>query len=87
MEDALVVALAGLRLRQVLGRQGDGFHHAHRDVDLGGGQDLGAVLQGEQGADDERGTLHSLPQHPQDPPWAGRLGNMLQKDHSEHTLE
>lgn len=67
VEDALVVALAGLRLGQVLGRQGDGFHHSHGDVDLGGGQDLGAVLQGEQGAADEKGTPRSLPQHPRDP--------------------
>lgn len=51
VEDALVVALPRLRLRQVLGRQGDGLHHAHGDVDLGGGQDLRAVLQGERGAE------------------------------------
>ena len=44
MEDALVVLLARLRLGQVLGGQRDGFGHAHRDVDLGGGKDLGAVL-------------------------------------------
>lgn len=34
VEDALVVALARLRLREVLGRQCDGFHHSNRDVDL-----------------------------------------------------
>lgn len=49
MKDALIVALAGLWLRQILGCQGDGLHHSHWDVDLGGGQDLWAVLQGEQG--------------------------------------
>lgn len=44
VENALVVALSRLRLGQVLGRQGDGLHHTHRDVYLGGGQDLWAVL-------------------------------------------
>lgn len=51
VEDALVVALPRLRLRQVFGRQGDGLHHAHGDVDLGGGQDLRAVLRGKRGAE------------------------------------
>lgn len=46
-----------------------------------------AVLQGEHEADDETGTLYSLPQHPSDPLFAGRLGNTLQKHHSEHMLE
>lgn len=49
VEDALIIALARLWLRQILGGQGDGLHHTHWDVDLGGGQDLWAVLQGEQG--------------------------------------
>lgn len=35
MEDALIIALSGLRLRQVFGSQGDGFHHTHRDIYLG----------------------------------------------------
>mgnify|MGYP007134180872 CR=1 FL=1 len=44
VEQALVPPLARLRLRQIPGGQGDGLHHAHRHVDLGGGQDLWAVL-------------------------------------------
>lgn len=44
VEQALIAPLARLRLRQVPGGQGDGLHHTHRHVDLGGGQDLRAVL-------------------------------------------
>lgn len=36
MEYALVVLLSGLRLWQVLGKQGDWSHNSSRDVDLGG---------------------------------------------------
>lgn len=45
VEDALVVPLSGLRLRQVLGQQGDRPHDSSRNVDLGGGQDLRTLLQ------------------------------------------
>lgn len=45
VEDALVVPLARLRLREVLGGQRDGLGHPDGDVDLGGGEDLRAVLQ------------------------------------------
>lgn len=45
MEEALVPALARLWLRQVASGQRDGLHHTHRHVDLGGGQDLWAVLR------------------------------------------
>lgn len=44
VEHTLVVPLARLRLWQVLGCQRNGLGHAHWDVDLGGGQDLRAVL-------------------------------------------
>lgn len=44
VEQALVPSLARLWLWQVPGGQGDGLHHAHGHVDLGGGQDLWAVL-------------------------------------------
>lgn len=44
VEETLVATLARLRLRQVPGGQGDGLHHTHRNIDLGGGQDLRAVL-------------------------------------------
>lgn len=71
VEDALVVALPRLRLRQVLGRQGDGLHHAHGDVDLGGGQDLRAVLQGERGAEMKWESCTASPSSGT-PPWAGR---------------
>lgn len=45
VEDALVVPLAGLRLGKVLSQQGDRSHDSGRDVDLGGGQDLRALLE------------------------------------------
>lgn len=45
VEDALVVLLAGLRLRKVLCQQSDGPHHAGRDIDLCGGQDLRTLLR------------------------------------------
>lgn len=44
MEDAFVIALSRLRLRQVFGSQGDGLHHAHRNIYLGRGKDLWTVL-------------------------------------------
>lgn len=44
VEDTLVVPLSRLGLRQVLSQQGDGLHHPHWDVDLGGWQDLGTLL-------------------------------------------
>lgn len=44
MEDALIITLSGLWLRQVFGCQGDGFHHTHRNIYLGGGKDLWAIL-------------------------------------------
>lgn len=44
VEDALVAALAGLRLRQVPGLQGDGLHLPRWDQDLLGADQLGAVL-------------------------------------------
>lgn len=45
VEDALVVPLSGLRLRKVLGQQGDGPHDSSRDIYLSRGQDLRALLQ------------------------------------------
>lgn len=45
VKDALVISLSRLRLRQVLGQQGDRPHNSSRDVDLGGGQDLRALLE------------------------------------------
>lgn len=45
VEDTLVVSLARLRLREVLGGQSDGLGHSDRDVDLGRRKDLRAVLQ------------------------------------------
>lgn len=36
MENALVVLLSRLGLRQVLGKQSDWSHNSSRDVDLGG---------------------------------------------------
>lgn len=48
VEDALVVLLARLRLRKVLGQQSDGPHHTGRDIDLCGGQDLRTLLQDEK---------------------------------------
>ena len=48
VEHTLVVPLARLGLRQVAGSQCDGLGHAHGDIDLGRGQDLGTIL-GERG--------------------------------------
>lgn len=36
VEDAFIVLLSGLWLRQVLGKQSDWSHNSSRDVDLGG---------------------------------------------------
>lgn len=47
VEDALVVLLARLRLRQVASSQRDWPNHPGRDQDVGGGDDLRAALQGE----------------------------------------
>lgn len=44
VEDTLVVPLSGLGLGQVLGQQGDRSHNSSRYIDLGGGQDLRALL-------------------------------------------
>lgn len=44
VKEALIPTLARLWLRQVPGSEGNGLHHAHWHVDLGGGQDLRAVL-------------------------------------------
>lgn len=44
VEDTLVPALPGLRLRQVLGLQRDGLDHLHGHQDLVHSQQLGAVL-------------------------------------------
>ena len=49
MEDALVVPLARLGLRQVACGQRDGFGHPHRDVDLAGRDDLRTVLKDGRG--------------------------------------
>lgn len=46
VEHTLVVPLARLGLGQVAGGQCDGLGHAHGDIDLGRGQDLGTVLEG-----------------------------------------
>lgn len=45
VKDALVISLSRLRLGQVLSQQGDRPHNSSRDVDLGGGQDLRALLE------------------------------------------
>ncbi len=45
VEDTLVILLSRLRLGQVLGQQGDRPHNSSRDIDLGGGQDLGTLLE------------------------------------------
>lgn len=45
VEDALVVPLSGLRLGQVLGQQRDRPQDSGGHVDLGGGQDLRALLE------------------------------------------
>jgi len=45
VEDALVVPLAGLRLRKVSGRQRDGLRDPDGDVDLSGRQNLRTVLR------------------------------------------
>lgn len=47
-DHALVVLLARLGLRQVLGPQGEGLHDAHRDQEVPAGQDLRAALRGER---------------------------------------
>ena len=44
VEDALVAALPRLRLREVLGLEGDGLDHLHGHQDLVHAQQLGAVL-------------------------------------------
>lgn len=46
-DHALVVLLPRLRLRQVLGPQGEGLHNAYRDQEVPAGQDLRAALRGE----------------------------------------
>lgn len=45
VEYALVVLLSRLWLWQVLGKQSDWPHNSSRDVDLGGRQDLRALLE------------------------------------------
>lgn len=45
VENALVVPLARLRLRQVLSQQRDGPHDSSRDIDLGGRKDLRTLLE------------------------------------------
>lgn len=47
VKDALVVPLTRLGLGEVLGGQRDGLGHPDGDVDLGGGQNLRAVLRRE----------------------------------------
>lgn len=45
VEDALIVSLSRLRLGQVLGQKCNRPHYPSGDINLGGGQDLRALLQ------------------------------------------
>lgn len=63
VKDALVVPLSRLGLGEVLGSQRDRLGHPNGDVDLGGGQDLWAVLRrgerkSEEQEDEKKNETH-----------------------------